>query len=227
MTVLARSARDPRPLGLLVFERLRTMIVSGVLAPDAQIIQERVADEFGVSRTPVREALNRLSHEDLVTWVAGLGYVVNALADHDIADVQQVRAALEPLAMVLAIGRYTAADFVTASALIDEMALADVADADTHFDLNRRFHLAMTTPCGNSLLTRMLDDLWNQPINRRITGAYVQTPGNTERMVDEHRQIVAAAENGDLALLRALVEEHLHAGYTATMRPAHAAPPAD
>ncbi len=220
MTPVVRTARDPRPLGVLVYEQLRTMIVSDELAPDAQIVQERVADELGVSRTPVREALNRLSHEGLVTWVAGLGYVVSALADHDIADVQQVRGVLEPLAMTLAVVRYTAAHLAAATALVDEMAGADAADAGTHFELNRRFHLAMTTPCGNTLLTTMLDDLWNQPINRRITAAYIRTPGNTQRMIDEHRQIVAAATNRDAALLQSLVDDHLRTGYHATMQAA-------
>jgi DNA-binding GntR family transcriptional regulator len=216
---IVRPARDPRPLGVLVYERLRSMIVSGQLVGDSQIIQERVADELGVSRTPVREALNRLSHEGLVAWVAGVGYVVNALADHDIAHVQQVRSALEPLAMSLAIGHYSIEQLTVASALIDEMTAADPTDVDAHFELNRRFHLTMTEPCGNALLTAMLDDLWNQPINRRITGVYVREPGNISRMIDEHRQIVAACSAGDAARVDVLVDEHLRSGYTATMHP--------
>jgi DNA-binding GntR family transcriptional regulator len=219
MTQLIRTTRDPRPLGQLVYERLRDMIASHQLGPDAQIVQERVADELGVSRTPVREALNRLAQDGLVTWVAGVGYVVNALSDHAISDVQQVRGALEPLAVILAVERYTAADLALAGDLIEQMAAAAPNDVDAHFDLNRRFHLALTAPCGNTLLTTMLGDLWNQPINRRITGVYIRTPGNVEQMVAEHRRILAAAADRDVVGLNALVSEHLHRGYTATMQP--------
>jgi DNA-binding GntR family transcriptional regulator len=202
---------------MLVYEQLRSTIVSGELTQDSQIVQERVAEELGVSRTPVREALNRLSHEGLVGWIAGVGYVVNSLDDHDIAEIEQVRSALEPLAVKLALGNYTADHLSRASALIDQMADADPTDVDAHFELNRSFHLAMTEPCGNSLLTTMLDELWNQPINRRITGAYVRGVGNVERMITEHRRIVAAAADNDPTSLLALVADHLLSGYASTM----------
>ncbi len=216
MTQVARSMRDARPLGLHVYEHLRDMIVSGTLAEDSQVVQERIADQLGVSRTPVREALSRLAHERLVTWVAGVGYVVNALTDHDISDVQQVRSALEPLAMDLAVGRYSPADLAGATALIERMAITDSDDVDAHFELNRQFHRSMIEPCGNALLIKMLDDLWDQPINRRITGAYVRAAGNIDRMVAEHRQIVIAAAAADRSSLLTLVAAHLAEGYTAT-----------
>jgi DNA-binding GntR family transcriptional regulator len=217
MAPLTRSVRDARPLGVHVYEQLRSMIVSQQFTEDEQLVQERIAGELGVSRTPVREALNRLSQEGLVSWVAGVGYMVNALTDHDIADVQQVRSALEPLAMSLALGNHTAGTLAEAMAATERMATIDADDVDAHFELNRRFHLTMVRPCGNALLVRMLDDLWNQPINRRITGAYVRIAGNAERMVDEHRLIVDAAAAGDRPRLLALVADHLRAGYTAAM----------
>lgn len=218
MPALTRSVRDARPLGHHVYERLRSMIVSHELAEDSQIVQERVAEELGVSRTPVREALNRLSQEGLVVWVAGVGYVVNALTDHDIDDIQQVRSALEPLAMSLAVGQHSPVSLATGRALIDEMAATDVGDVDAQFELNRRFHRTMSEPCGNPLLITMLDQLWDQPINRRITGAYVRVPGNVDRMVDEHLQILDAAASMDRARLMALVHDHLDTGYSATKR---------
>ncbi len=222
MAPLKRSVRDARPLGVHVYEQLRDMIVSQQIGEDAQLVQERIAGELGVSRTPVREALNRLSQEGLVSWVAGVGYMVNALTDHDIADVQQVRSALEPLAMTLALGKHSADDLAEARAVTDRMAAIDANDVDAHFELNRRFHLAMIRPCGNALLARMLDDLWNQPINRRITGAYLRIAGNAERMIDEHRRIVDAAADGDGQHLLELVSDHLRAGYTAAMQTADA-----
>ena len=85
-----RGMSKPRrrePVAETVYRHVRDAIVDGAYPADSQLVQEQVADELGVSRTPVREALNRLAAEGLVTWVPRSGYTVNGLADADITDV--------------------------------------------------------------------------------------------------------------------------------------------
>lgn len=216
MRPLQRSRRDGRPLPVQVYEQLRDLIVDGELAADSQLVQEQVAESMGVSRTPVRDALNRLVHEGLVTWLPGQGYLINGLTDQEIVEVFQVRRALEMEATRLAAGRHDAAAISRLRALIEEMAVADPEDAALLFDLNRRFHRALVTPCGNKLLLNMLDTLWNHPVNRRITRSYLHGAGSSARMIEEHRELLEAAATHEGERMLALTEHHLTTGYGET-----------
>ncbi|MFF3286640.1 GntR family transcriptional regulator [Streptomyces sp. NPDC003023] len=213
MEPLRSDRRDRRPLGVRVYERLRDEIVSGALEADAPLVQEQVAETLGVSRTPVRDALNRLAHEDLVTWLPGSGYLVNALRPEDIAEVYQVRSTLEALALRLACGRHDEAALTRLTAVIEDMAASDPADRAAQFELNRTFHMSLVEPCGNGLLLRTLGTLWDHPVNRRITRAYVDEAANVPLMVTEHRSMLAAARAGDADLLVRLAHDHMHTGY--------------
>lgn len=213
MEPLEKLPRDNRPLPVRIYERLRDHIVQGDLTEDSHLVQEQVADALGVSRTPVRDALNRLAHEGLVTWIPGTGYVVNGLAEQDIVEVYQVRSTLEVMATRLAVGKHAPALVSRLNALIEEMAAADPGDAARQFELNRQFHRAMVEPCNNGLLLKMLDSLWDHPVNRRITRSYVHDAANVDLMVKEHREMLAAAADADEERLVAMTEHHLSTGY--------------
>lgn len=217
MQPLRSGPRDARPLGVRIYERLRDEIVSGGLAADTPLVQEQVAERLGVSRTPVRDALNRLAHENLVTWLPGSGYLVNALQSNDIAEVYQVRQSLETLALRLACGRHNQARLTRLTAVIEDMAAADPADAAAQFELNRLFHMSLIEPCDNALLLRMIDTLWDHPVNRRITRSYVHDADNVGLMVNEHLAILEAARAGDEELLIHLATEHMYTGYRETL----------
>lgn len=213
MRPLEKSPRDQRPLPVRVYEQLRDLIVTGDLAEDSQLVQEQVAESLGVSRTPVRDALNRLAHEGLVTWNPGHGYLVNGLTSREIREVYEVRRTLELEAARLACGRHGAALLARLTALIEEMAAADPKDSTIHFELNRQFHRTLVEPCDNHLLLKMLDTLWDHPVNRRITRSYLQEAGSSEAMIAEHRELLAAAADSDQSLLVDLTSQHLMTGY--------------
>ncbi|HEX3791923.1 MAG TPA: GntR family transcriptional regulator [Pseudonocardiaceae bacterium] len=225
MQPLPKTPRDHRPLGERVYAALRDAIVDGEFAADQQLVQEQLGEELGVSRTPVRDALARLAQEGLVTWSPGNGYLVSDLSKDDVVDVYQVRFALESLAMRQACGRHTPAQLARIRGLIEEMAAEQDAPAAVHFELNRRFHLALMEPCGNDFLIQTVDNLWAHPVNRRITKSYVQDRANIPLMVAEHRELLAAAEQADLDRLTALVADHLVAGYSETVPDPIVTPP--
>jgi DNA-binding GntR family transcriptional regulator len=210
---LDRSPRDARPLPVRVYEQLRDLIVSGELSEDAQLVQEQVAEALGVSRTPVRDALNRLAHEGMVTWIPGRGYLVNKLNERDVVEVYQVRRLLEVEAARLACGHHDRVILSRLNGLIEAMAATDENDTQALFDLNRSFHRVLVEPCNNSQLLKMLDTLWDHPVNRRITRSYMQTAGTPAAMVDEHRALLAAAEAADEPRFLELIAHHLSTGY--------------
>ncbi len=203
-----------RPLAARIYDELRDQVVDGGLVPGTSLVQEQIAERLGVSRTPVREALGRLVHEGLAEWVAGGGYVVRDLGDQQITEVHQVRQTLESLALRLASGRFTRLQLARLEALVEEMAATPPGEVAAHFDLNRRFHRGLVEPCANALLVTMIDQLWDHPVNRRITRSYVLTdPANVERMVREHRALLAAAAAGDEEELVARYAAHVRDGY--------------
>lgn len=211
------AARDGnQPMGVLAYEAIRDAIVEGRHAAGTQLVQEQLAQELGISRTPLRDALNRLAHEGLVTWRPGLGFVVNELDDEDIVHVHQVRERLETLALELSCGRLDRVQVARIRVLIEEMDAADPADARVQYDLNRRFHQAMIEPCGNPILLSVLDQLWDSPLSRRITRSYIHEGENVGRMADEHRAILQASVD-DRDRLLTLSIAHMREGYGASL----------
>lgn len=207
------SGQRGRPMGAVVYEAIRDAIVEGRIAADEQLVQEQLAVELGVSRTPVRDALNRLSHEGLVRAVLGRGYQVIDLTDQDINDVFLVRERLEMLAVEQSAGRLTPLQQARARTNIEEMRATDPADVAAQYELNRRFHQTIIEPCGNAILLGLLDQLWDLPVSRRITKSYLRDAANVAHMVDEHDAILLAAADGDIPRLLELSRAHLTLGY--------------
>lgn len=216
------QARRGEPVAEVVYRHVRDAIVDGAYAADAQLVQEQLADELGVSRTPVREALGRLAAEGLVAWVPRSGYTVNALTDSDITEVFEVRRSLEVLALRQSCGALSRTQAATVRLLIAQMADADPADAAVQFELNRRFHQAMTEPCPNRYLLLLLDQLWNNPVSRRITGSYIHDAANVTRMISEHERLLQASLDNDAETLVRLATQHMTQGYGDAR---HLAPP--
>jgi len=213
MTLRDGGPRDLRPLATQVYERLRDMIVDDELSPSVPLVLEQVAELLGVSRTPVRDGLNRLAAEGLVTWIPGKGYLVNELTQDDVSQVQPVRLTLELLAAQLSCGKHDSASIKNIDALIEAMAIADHSDGHRMFELNRQFHQALIEPCANPFLLRMIDRLWEHPINMRITRSYIHGGANVPAMVQEHRQLLDATAANDFELLAQLLESHMATGY--------------
>ncbi|MFI6058525.1 GntR family transcriptional regulator [Streptomyces sp. NPDC051286] len=205
---LPKTPRDNRPLSVRVYERLRDLIIYERLPPDTQLVQGQVAEALQVSRTPVRDALNRLTHERLVTWTPGHGHVVNEVHTQDIQYVYQVRQPLEALAARLSAGQHSAVQIARLNALVEEMALIDPADGDAQFVLNRRFHMALFEPCGNFVLVQMIESLWDHPLTLRITQSYTHNSDTLAEAVAEHRKIVQAARAGDPDQLAEMMNTH-------------------
>ncbi|MFF9479417.1 GntR family transcriptional regulator [Streptomyces sp. NPDC014733] len=205
---LPKTPRDNRPLSVRVYERLRDLIIQEKLPPETQLVQGQVADALEVSRTPVRDALNRLTHERLVTWTPGHGHVVNEVRAQDIRYVYQVREPLEALAARQSAGRHSAVQISRLNALVEEMALIDPADCDAQFSLNRRFHMSLFEPCENFVLLQMIESLWDHPLTLRITRSYEHNADAVADAVATHRDIVHAAREGDPDRLAELMTAH-------------------
>ncbi|QYF88817.1 GntR family transcriptional regulator [Arthrobacter sp. PAMC25284] len=194
---MAAHSNDLRPLAERVYELISADVVSGAISAGTALVQEQVAAQYGVSRTPVRDALTRLNIEGLTTLVPGRGYIVNELDEREIADVYDVRYALEALAVRQACGRYTPQQLIRMNGLNEETAIIDPADGLELFRLGQDFHLALVEPAGNNFLLGVLTSIWNHPIQKRITMTYRHGADYQSKVVHDHRGILTALKDND------------------------------
>ncbi|GAA1876677.1 GntR family transcriptional regulator [Lapillicoccus jejuensis] len=189
------------PLGLRhlalreqVLDELRRRIVDGVYPPGSRLTEDRLAEDFGVSRNPVREALRVAVADGLVTLSPRRGATVAVPDPSSVADLFAVRGSLEPLAARLAAERVTPADVAALRALLDEAARAtDAGDLARVAQLNTDLHLAVVRLSGNRWLTSVVTPLYLHVQWVFRLGAEVRAPHSWR----EHIRLVDAIAAGD------------------------------
>lgn len=190
-----------------VLARLRDDILTGVLGPGDQLVQEALAERYGVSRVPLREALKTLESEGQLVYYPHRGYFVVELSVDDLREVYQLRALLEDAALRAAVPALDDQDVQHISTLSEEIDQA-AADGDViaMTDANRRFHFAMYDAAGMPRLSRLLRQLWEATDAYRAI--YYQGEANRHRVTDEHSAMVLALRARDIDRLVALHDEH-------------------
>lgn len=183
---------------------LRRSIISGMLAPGTRILQEEIAEQFGASRLPVREAFRILESEGLVLLKANSGAWVSKLDLKECIETYRIRERLEPLALLESISHLS-------DATIDEIdqlgySIERTTDIDTFLKLDREFHLLTYRGCEMRSLIAMVERFWNTTQHYRR--AYTELLGLEKRWIidHEHRLLVDAirrrdAEDGERILL--------------------------
>jgi DNA-binding GntR family transcriptional regulator len=194
-----------------VYAVVRARILSGELAGGSRLPQNALAGELGVSRTPLREALRRLSSEGLVVLEANRGATV---AQHDLSDMLhawRARLVLEPAAARLAAEvRVPEALERMRHAVARQRRVAD--DVGESFAVNREFHLALVAAAGNPHLDQFSRLLWLTRIGEPIFAG--QATGHAEDVLawaDQHETILEAIERGRGAAAERLTREHVAA----------------
>jgi len=202
-------------LGDRVAEVLQSRIIAGEIPIGAWLRHSALADEFAISRTPVREALRILAERDVVTIVPNRGARVNGQSPSDIRLIGEVRGELEGLAAELASGR------------IDDRRSERLAGAWDHFrqvrdgkvegDVaavwarsNEQFHSVIIEAAGNRYLTLSIGELRRRLPHNISFGAYAGNSRLLNRNLEEHERIAAAVLSGDGAAARELMTAHIH-----------------
>ena len=185
---------------------MRADIVHGTLRPNQRLVEVELAERLGVSRTPVRETLQRLTLEGLVQRNRG-GWVVHEHSPEEIRSIYEVRAALEGYAAYLAAERATADEL---DALADLYPAGDAVLAlgpDEHVERNERFHDGVIAAAGNARLAQLTRASRQYYFNHRIARRYDAV--ETRESIDGHRRILAALTRGDAGAAESLAREHV------------------
>ncbi len=185
-----------KPLRELVFDSLRKAIILGKLKPGERLMEIQLAEEMGVSRTPVREAIRKLELEGFVVMVPRRGAYVAGVSVKDIADVFEVRSALEGLAAGLAAERITEEEMEELEKVIH--LISGEEDILTVYKKDNEFHELIYKASRNHRLTQIITNL-SEHINRfRLTSLSV--PGRLKIAVDEHKKIIEAISERNVDL---------------------------
>lgn len=197
-----------KPLREMVFESLREAIIHGRLRPGERLMEMQLAEEMGVSRTPVREAIRKLELEGFVVMIPRKGAYVSGISVKDIVDVFEVRAGLEALAAGLAAKRITdeKLEKLERSLLqINEVRIKDDLNAIVETDIN--FHEIIYKACLNDRLVQIVT-LLKEQIHRFRTTSLAQ-PGRSKNAQAEHRAIVEAISERNVEMSQKLAREHI------------------
>lgn len=189
----------------VVAERLRGEIQHGTLAPGTRLRQNDVAQRFGVSTTPVREAFAQLQAEGLVRIDPHRGAVVFNPSVDDVLEFYEIREALESLAVAHAIPRLKAEAARDLDALIDRMRRTE--DARKWLKLNDQFHLRLYESAGRPRLSTLIDNL--RDASAPYIYMFVASRPLSERANEEHQEILDACVKGDAIGAKRAIRAHL------------------
>lgn len=195
MTVDAASVR--------VAEYLRTAILDGGIAPGERIRQEEVAERFGTSRLPVREALRILEAQGLTEHEPNKGARVPRLDMHQVSVVYQMRERLEPLALQESLPHLDDADLDRLDVIQSKIEANTASGAsqsntvNTFLALDREFHLLTYSGCRIEQLTAMVARLWNSTQHYRRAFVALSGPGRAWVINAEHRLLLDAIQRRD------------------------------
>ncbi len=208
------------PAAERVYEHVKHAILDRTYQGGRLLTEGEVADEVGVSRTPVREALLRLEAEGLIQLYPKKGALVLPVSADEVDDVLEARELIETHAASKVGARYDAALVPALRELLDQMRTAAAAGDPTAFmAADRGFHEALVRSAGNALLSRFYESLRDRQLRMGVETIRF-SPDRMTTAIDEHGQMLAALEAGDPTRLRALAETHVHnaSGYLRSMR---------
>lgn len=202
------KSSDSKSLVELAYERVKQRILDNQYYPGYQALENEVAEDLGMSRTPVREALIRLKHEGLVELIPRRGLrVVPVLAD-DMKEIYDVLTSLESMAAELLAKRKP--DAATLEPMKEATRDMEVAlkndDLDAWATADEKFHRALIDLCGNRRLANMANTVRDQGHRARMVTLRLREKPSAS--VDEHEQVLRAIENGDWETARDVHYQH-------------------
>jgi DNA-binding GntR family transcriptional regulator len=197
-----------------VAERLRSRIYAHELAPGAWVDEQAIASEYGISRTPLREALKVLASEGLVTLKPRRGCYVTELSEQDLDEIFPVMALLEGRCAHEATLKADEDDLRRLAGIHAELERHAAAnDADRFFEANQQFHDALQELAGNRWLGQLIEETRKFiKLTRRDS---LNLAGRLRQSLTEHRGILAAVQHKDAEAAASLMHEHILSGRAA------------
>ncbi len=205
-----------KPLREIVFEHLREAIIKGVLKPGERLMEMQLAEEMGVSRTPVREAIRKLELEGLVIMVPRRGAYVSDLSIKDVAETFEIRGALEAMAAGLAAERINDDELEEIERILVKISESiEKNDIKAVIEHDESFHAILYKASHNDRLVQIISNLREHI--QRFRSTSLTAPGRLKAVLFEHRQIAEAISERNAELAQRLAQEHIENAENALM----------
>ncbi|WP_460731398.1 GntR family transcriptional regulator [Lysobacter tyrosinilyticus] len=201
MSIVTRTLADQ------AFEVIRERILSARIPPLAPIRQDALAEELGISKIPLREALARLEQHGLLRSYANRGFFVPALTTTEAEEVFALRLKIEPEAAGRASLDADEAERDAAKAALDALDAMLATDPRGAVLLNRAFHLALVRPGGREVTTQLVERL--HVLAERYVHKHLEPAGRNTRAQHEHRELLEAWLARDVERVTTLLEQHI------------------
>ncbi len=174
-----------------VFTKIQDDIINGRYEPGDSLVETKLAEELGVSRTPVREAIRQLELEGLVTYIPNKGVYVTGITKDDIQDIYTIRSLIEGLAVRWAVERIEAEELKKLEETVELMAYyTKKGDMEQVTKLDTRFHEVIYDACKSRVLQNTLKNLLRYVKKARLTS--LKVPKRAYQALEEHKQILHA-----------------------------------
>lgn len=202
-----RKPADSAPASHRVAEQIRELILSSELSPGSRISQESLAERFGTSRIPVRDALNRLESDGLVVLKPSSGAWVAKLDLDECIEIYKIRECIEPLALSESVQHITDDDVELLQRLVDQMSSTD--NIEDFLRLDRDFHLASYRTSNMPQLNAMVERFWNT--TQQYRRAFTNIIGSEGAWIihAEHKLMVEAIRRRDGEGAGRILREHI------------------
>lgn len=201
MTLIVRNLPEQ------IFQLVRERIVSGTVPTDAPIRQDALANELGVSKIPLREALARLEQEGLLVSQPNRGFFVRPLTVEEAEELYALRLKIEPDVVAAAAKLAGPTDRNEARAALDALNRSIADHSGDSGRLNRAFHLSLVKPAKQPLTMQIVERL--HIMAERYVRKHLEPIGRDTRANEEHESILAAWVAGDAPRVTKLVQEHI------------------
>lgn len=209
--------RPPSRVNREVYEALRRAITSGELSPGQRLVEETLANQLGVSRAPLREAIGSLERDGLISRLPRRGIVVSVLSRRDVIEIYDLRKALETWAIAKACEEASAEEVAGLDSIVDDMRHAvDAGDMKRVADRDVAFHRALCTLSHNERLVAAWNSNYSQ-IQILSNQSSAERKLYVRQFPSRHRLIVRAIarRNGDAA--RQVIYEHIQSAARRTL----------
>jgi len=200
--------KDTKTIRKRIYEHLREQLLNGEIAPPEHLIEAKIANELGTSRTPVREALHSLELEGLIESIPRVGYVVKAISEEEVEEICEIRMAIEGVAVRWAMEK-------AYKKLVEELekniSIAEEkvskGNVRAFVDMDARFHEIISKFSGSKRLLELAQTLRRHMLRYRIQSIY--SIDNVLRAIDGHKGILRAIEKRNLEEVNQAIRHHM------------------
>ena len=207
-SMLNFELENHKPLREIVYEQLKFQILKGKIKPGTRMMEVELAEDMGVSRTPVREAIRKLEKEALVVIEPRKGAYVSGISVKEMLDTLVVREELEALAASLAAKRVTEEELDDLDRNVRQYTEANASGAmDKIIHADESFHRKIVGLSGNKALIQLFESV--QELSLRFRYLYYEDFSRYENMPVEHKKIVEAIRSGDSDAARTMSDNHV------------------